>query len=417
MKNLIDALSEVHGSSRESLQKYNMFRSLFDFASDDSGYKFIMQTQSHFTNFVRLVNLFLHHLKQDDSCVNLKFTENDLKSGVEKGFIISYDEFVLEADLKDILGKSYFDKKEILWDPQEDNVLKVEEESEKSSSSVTSFISKGLSQNFEDSDEAFSQSSEDSINLFSEDYWSKAVSLDFPMYPNFDPTDVRIEFSYHGVNYKLYGESRKPRTQSEITMFSDPHVFSDGEILNLFPNIRLYTRSPYMYKKYSNVPYDDDLGVIFKISGYTKAQVKRNIIEFPYLENLDRIVKIKGKETTIPFWRNIEIDGEICSTIDVWDKLPDTKKLPKTESFMNEYVTRKYILDVQHGVKKSYPMRGTLESFLVLYNKPEYYEKLKYDPIMIGKKCIVSRKSYKESRNPVMRMYREYESNIELQHA
>ena len=84
---------------------------------------------------------------------------------------------------------------------------------------------------------------------------------------------------------------------------------------------------------------------------------------------------------------------------------------------MNEYVTRKYILDVQHGVKKSYPMRGTLESFLVLYNKPEYYEKLKYDPIMIGKKCIVSRKSYKESRNPVMRMYREYESNIELQHA
>lgn len=243
------------------------------------------------------------------------------------------------------------------------------------------------------------------------EYWAKSVSLDFPNIPQPDATDV-FQSEVVGKNtYCIYKESIQPWNQSQITALTDVNAFSDKDVLALFPPIRLYTRSPYMYSEYEKLEYDEDLGVILKISGYTKKQIRKNIIEYPHLQFLDRSVKIKGKDTTIPFWKHVEIDGEIYPTIQVWDSMKDTKFLPQTESFMNEYVVRKYLLerDVKH-IEHEFPMRGELYPFLTLYNTPQYYESLGYDPIETGRKCIESRIKFKQSRNPILSMFSELDA-------
>ena len=247
------------------------------------------------------------------------------------------------------------------------------------------------------------------IDVEDTQYWIDSVRLDFPVIPqpNIKVVLDSIETEHH--RYCRYGESTLPWNQSQITSLTDINRFNKVDIMKLFPLIRLYTRSPYMYQKYEGLDYDDDLGVIFKISDYTEEQIKQNILEYPHLDHLDRIVKIKGKSTAIPFWKHIELDGEIVSTASIWDELEDTKILPKTESFMNEYVVRKYILDTTiKNVVPKYPMRGSLKPFLTLYDSPEYYEAHGYDSLEVGRKCVEARQSFKQTRNPVLRLNEEY---------
>lgn len=247
-------------------------------------------------------------------------------------------------------------------------------------------------------------------------YWAEAVALDWPLFPLADFNNIVYKHHTEIRDYVIYGETMNPWNQSQISVVSDVNRFSDQDILNLFPPFRLYTRSQYMYKKYDGLDYDDDLGVIFKIKGFTKKQITKNIFEYPHLDCLDRHVKIHGKDTTIPFWKHIEIDGEMCLTSAVWDKLSDTKHLPKTESFMREYVVRRYILEeTVKGVDHKYKMRQDLRPFITLYAPPDYYSQKKLDPIEIGRECVKARIALAKSTNPILRMIRESNAEMSVQ--
>ena len=130
-------------------------------------------------------------------------------------------------------------------------------------------------------------------------------------------------------------------------------------------------------------------------------QVRDNIIQYPHFYKLKRF--IKGE--FVSFYSNIEIDGELYDTLEIWDSLPESKVIPRTSEFIKEYVVRRYLLERDIlGIEHKYPMHGTLEPFLTLFSIPEDYCRFGYpDSAELAAKCVKSRISYKQSRNPIIR--------------
>ena len=353
---------------------------------------FLNQNFHHKKNFIKYINLLQFANKTGDSLLETFFTVEEIKYFCEKGLETKIEDLsdVTDIELRDLLKQDYLNFKDI-------EISTIE-------TRAVSFIkpkSKSVPR---------TESSTNSLNwpIEDEEYWIRSIDLHWPTFPQPNVNDIIYQYEANGHIYCIYGDGVTPWDQSQISCVTDVNKFSDQDILNLFPPIRLYTRSREMYSKYSDydsIEYDEDLGVIFSIPGYSYDQMKQNIIEYPHFDVPDRWVKIKGREQTIPFWHHIEIDGEMYQTSKVWEELPGTKDLPKTESFMNEYVVRKYILDSTiKGVEFKSNMRGDLSPFITLYNNPDYYQNLGYDPIEIGKKCIIARRSWKRSRNPIIKM-------------
>lgn len=344
----------------------------------------------HAKNIAYFLNILQYANLNNDSIAYTNFTRTEVIAIMQKGFpaIYHYEE-LSEVELKSVLKSDYIDYKDI--------------SSEEIDESKNKFLHQILNQSKFEEYPSFPIVDINS-NIDDSEYWIQSVSLDFPYIPQPDGNSKAVEFQNNSQVYCLYKEAVLPWNQSQITALTDCNAFSDSDILKLFPQVRLYTRSPYMYQKYDGLDYDEDLGVILKIKGFTKKQITKNIIEYPHISYLDRWVKQKGKDVTIPFWKHIEIDGEIVPTASVWDKLSDTKKLPQTESFMNEYVVRKYLLERDKGIEHKYPLRGELDPFLTLYASPKYYEGYGYDPLTIGRQCVSSRVSFKRSRNPILKM-------------
>ena len=361
--------------------------SLSEIFNDSKVIEKLSASFSNLKNAVYFINILQYANKQHDSIVTDEYTVDLILDIIENGIEKLNYTAILDKDLKSYLLDDYLDYKII--DVNEENIQYRKENfiKELTSSSNISISSSEINQNsyFE-----------------KEEYLTQSVRLDFPYIPQPDISNKYIEFSADSKEYCVYKDSIVPWNQSQITSMTDINLFSNSDILRLFPLKRIYTRSPYMYMQYNNLDYDKDLGTILKIKGFTKKQIIKNIIEYPHLEFLERNVKIKGKDATIPFWKYIEIDGEIFQTTSIWQDLPDTKNIPKTESFMNEYVVRRYLLERDKNVEHKYEMRGTIEPFLTLYNSYQYYENLGYDPIEIGKQCIKSRISFKYSRNPIL---------------
>lgn len=357
-------------------------------------------------NAVRFLNILMHANRLGDSEALTSYDKLEVLKVLQTGELPPYSDNLLSVDLQEVLKDDYLDYTSIDVDYDSD----FEEFQNFSTKELFSPDISEISGHMElDSEVSRLPSSDSTLDT---EFWIRSVQLDLPFPAQPNGNSIFAKLSKNNTEYCVYGEGVLPWNQSQISAVSDVNRFSNKDILNLFPPIRLYTRSPFMYRQYEGLEYDEDLGVIFKIKGVTKKQFLKNLIEYPHLEHLDRVVKRKGEETTIEFWKHIEIDGEIYPTASVWDELPDTKKLPKTESFMNEYVTRKYIIECEKGIEHKYPMRGTLESFLTLYAPCSYYEGYKYDPIEIGKKCISSRISFKRSRNPVLKMIDNEELSI-----
>lgn len=358
--------------------------------NNDSSFN-IIRNVAHFLNVLQNADI------RKDSFVSYNFTSENLKQLFESNDYSMFDyEDVLDSSLRSTLGSDFIDYKD----------LDFSDISNSSENPMLHLINE-VSRNTEISSIAQHLSKSSPSILFNEDdadFWAHSVDLDFPMFPQVNSDELVYSYKDEHYQYCIYGESVLPWTQSQISCVSDVNKFSDEDILRLFPPIRLYTRRLEMYQQYDKVEFDEDLGCILKISGYTKKQIRKNIIEFPHLDGVDRIVKRKGREITIPFWRHIELDGQIYKTVDIWDELKDTQNLPRVESFMREYVIRRYLLEEAKGIEHKYPMRGTFLPFLTLYNTPEYYESLGYDPVDIGRKCVIARQSFKYTRNPIIRM-------------
>lgn len=220
-----------------------------------------------------------------------------------------------------------------------------------------------------------------------------------PQYPRMDTSKLFMS-DYVGNEHFYMHPSLPiiPEKQTDISCTTDVKLMTDRDLMKLFPNRLIRTRAEVMYQPYGDIPMDEDLGLLIPISGYSKEDIRENIIKYPHFYQLTRLYN----DEEISFYKHIEIDGKLFLTLDVWDSLPDSKLIPKTAEFIKEYVIRKYLLDRDHGVKQNYPLRGTLEPYLTLFAPPDFYGE---DPIELAKSCVTARVSYLRSRNPYIERY------------
>lgn len=224
-----------------------------------------------------------------------------------------------------------------------------------------------------------------------------------PTVPQFDVSRPWLQSQINQTVYTIYPSLPEiPVNQSQISVTTDVNRMTVFDLMKLFPNHFVRTRAATMYEEHSGLTLDADVGIILPIVGFSPKQVKDNIIKYPHIYKLTRLID----NSFVSFYSKIELDGELHDTLDVWDSIPDSKKMPRNSEFIKEYVVRRYLLerDLQ-GVEHKYPLFGTLEPFLTLFTTSDDYIRMGYTDIAeLAKQCVVSRVSYKRSRNPIMRV-------------
>lgn len=222
-----------------------------------------------------------------------------------------------------------------------------------------------------------------------------------PSTPRFDITMVWKSGTVGNTEYNIYYSLPLiPTKQNEISVTTDIKRMVESDFLRLFPNTFIPTRSEIMYKRIPNLDYDSKLGIILPISGFSYDEIRDNIIKYPHLFRLYRVVD--GKK--INFFSHIEIGGELYSITDMWNKLDDTSNIPYHPDFIKEYVIRRYLLerDVK-GVKHKYPIFGGLKPYLTLFMPSKDYSVYGYtDALELSMSCVKARVDYKRSRNPII---------------
>lgn len=198
-----------------------------------------------------------------------------------------------------------------------------------------------------------------------------------------------------------------PSKQSEISATTDVNSMSEQDLLNLFPNTFIRTRSPLMYKPRQGITLDPDYGLLIPVEGFTDAQVRDSIIRYPHIFQLARQME---DGTFTSFYNDMEIDGELVNILKVWKYLPEAKiididSLNSTSEqieFIKEYAIRRYILERDiAGIKHKFDVRGSLPEFMTLFMPASMYTKEGYgNSIDIAKKCVSARVSYLRTRNP-----------------
>ena len=223
-----------------------------------------------------------------------------------------------------------------------------------------------------------------------------------PSIPQFDYNKVWMSGKEGADTLTIYTTLPEiPSKQNEISCTTDITQMRYSELMQLYPNRIIHTRSPVMYEPYPGIELDDELGLVLPISGFTRDQLIDNLIKYPHIFKLSRL--IDGR--FLSFYSNIEIDGELHDTLAIWDSLPESNSIPKQAEFVKEYVVRRYLLerDVKK-IKHTYPLFGTLDPFLTLFMTPTHYINRGYTDVeSLAKSCVLSRVSYKQSRNPVIR--------------
>lgn len=239
----------------------------------------------------------------------------------------------------------------------------------------------------------------------------------YPCFPKLDFSDYWIvAIDAKGEEYGIPKSlPLVPECQSDITVTTDVSRMTKTDFLKLYPNHIMKLRNSCMYQKYDgyDLDYDEDLGVIFPIAGFSKAQVIDNIIKYPDLTNIGpgrvgkkRISKFTEQKETIweDFYKRIELNGELhLITKDFWEQTSELSCLPPNKAFQQEYVIRKYLLERDNGIHHEKEMFGTLYPFITLFMPMEEYIKRGYNNVeSIAEKCVKSRVSYFRSRNPML---------------
>lgn len=223
-----------------------------------------------------------------------------------------------------------------------------------------------------------------------------------PVVPRIDTSSIYASGKSGADMLVIYNTlPRVPNKQRDISLTTDINLFTDDALMELYPDHFIPTRSSCMYEKIDGVEYDEVLGVIFPIAGFTTEQIRDNIIKYPHIYQLKK--SIGGKLVT--FYTTIEVDKELVKLADIWDERADTSLLPKTKEFFKEYSVRRYLLerDVEH-ITHQYPIAGGLDPFLTLFMTPDMYIKYGFKDVTdIAKMCVQSRVVFKRMRNPIMR--------------
>lgn len=223
-----------------------------------------------------------------------------------------------------------------------------------------------------------------------------------PAYPRFDISKVWMSASVGGDNLVIYTTLPEiPTRQNEVSITTNVASMTESELMALYPNQLIHTRQPRLYDKFEGIDYDEDLGSIYPIEGFTKEQIVDNIIKYPHLF---RLRKIGPDGQIMRFFTTIELNGDLYSIEDVWDEIPDSARIPRDSEFVKDYVIRRYLLEEENGIKHKYQMYGVLEPFLTLFMPCTDYIKRGYkDTLGIVKQCVISRIHYKQSRSPILK--------------
>ncbi len=289
---------------------------------------------------------------------------------------------VPDDSIFDVLGSLYLNLADIEWDVVESNSSIDFQETIESTSSMVTCKSSTMRQ---------------ATPTPKEDLYIRP-----PMIPQFDVTKPWLQEVVNGQEYVIYTSLPGiPENQSQISVTTDISKMKSSDLLNLFPNRCIHTRAAVMYEPYGDLAFDENLGVIFPIEGFTHDEVRDNIIRYPHLYKLMRVVDGKF----VSFYQNIELNGELHDVLQVWNELPDSKYIPKSTEYIKEYVVRRFLLerDKLHAQTK-WALYGTLEPFLTLFMESEKYATYGYaDSLALASQCVKSRVSYKQSRNPILR--------------
>lgn len=297
---------------------------------------------------------------------------------------------------EDTLGNLCIKVKDIIWDVQES-------ETDEQISTDTVVTAKTSSEDTVTSSKVVNVKPKRDIGVVVSPTPKENLYIKPPTIPQFDASKPWLQSQLNQNVYTIY-ESLPiiPVNQSQISVTTDVSKMTIMDMMKLYPNHFIRTRAATMYENHNGLTLDDDIGIILPIVGFSPTQVKDNIIKYPHIYKLTRYMNNKFTS----FYSNIEIDGELHDTLSIWDSLPDSKKLPRNSEFIKEYVVRRYLLERDIlGVEHKYPLFGTLEPFLTLFTTSDDYIRLGYTDVTdIAKQCVISRVSYKRSRNPILRM-------------
>ena len=222
-----------------------------------------------------------------------------------------------------------------------------------------------------------------------------------PKVPQFDKNSVWVSKEIEGDVFEIYQSLPiVPTKQNEISITTDVTKFTKSDLMKLYPNQIIHTRASCMYESTGDLELDPTLGLILPIQGYTKEQLRTNLIEYPHLYKLLKYVD--GEP--VNFYKTIEIDEKLYDVSEIWSNLPESANIPYSPDFIKEYVVRRYLLerDYKH-IDHKYQMFGSLDPFLTLFMPTSEYESLGYDVEDIARKCVQSRVQYKTTRSPIIR--------------
>ena len=292
-----------------------------------------------------------------------------------------------ETDMKSALKGLFIDIKSVEWD-----IDKSQE-------------SKSKNKCNSDNDIQSSQNTTLSKNLTRSPTNKTDLYIKSPDVPQFDTSHPWFQASDEYNEYVIYKTLPEiPRRQNDISCTTDISKISDNALMELYPTSFIPTRASCMYSRIEGLDFDEQLGVIIPVQGFTKSELLDNLVKYPHIYKLLRQVD----SDIVSFYQHIEIDGELHSTMNVWGNLPETENIPRNAEFVKEYVVRRYLLE--RDVKKiehKFPIFGTLDPFLTLFMPPEDYIARGYlDVLSIVKQCVTARVAYKQSRNPILRRFK-----------
>ena len=226
-----------------------------------------------------------------------------------------------------------------------------------------------------------------------------------PRCPRFDISKVWMSATVGADNLVIYTTLPEiPTCQTEISVTTDPSRMTTTEYMRLYPNQLIRTRAAAMYDTSLNLDYDEDVGIIIPIEGFSKEQVLDNIFKYPHLFKLKRLLN----DDLDVFFKYIELNGELYPVDEVWDNLPESRLMPRNSEFVKEYVIRRYLLERDNGVSHKYPLYGSLDPFLTLFIPSANYAERGYTDVLgIVKQCVMSRIRYKQTRNPILKRIEE----------
>ena len=348
---------------------------LMSYHSDIISYvsKNFKKTTRNCQKILGLMNTITYHMIEED------VLPSGWKSQYPFENIQILDDNVLESKLKDL----YLYIKDIKWDIPE--TYADESESSKDTIEIQTY------------NKPYSDLHSSSEPTNKEDLYIRP-----PLVPQFDYSKVWLHKKCYNDDLTIYTSLPEiPTKQNEISITTDVDKMLDSDLMKLYPNRFIPTRSGCMYSKLDGVKFLPNLGLILPIQGYSEEDLIDNVVKYPHLF---RLLKYTDDKIT-SFYSTIEIDGHLYDTLDVWDDLPESTVIPRDSDFIKEYVVRRYLLerDISH-IDHKYKMYGTLDPFLTLFTTPEEYSVLGYsDAIELARQCVRSRISYKYSRNPIIR--------------